>query len=205
MLLLSTYMIDQDIIKKASDSLHLSLENRHELTNDFSTIDNVFPLEVLHKAYDYILNQSDKPWELETTSAGVKMDVPRRKIQWHGETVIEELHCAMESITPDVCAILKTDIKFLGIVLWQDYENYKIDWHSDNPILLATMQIYLAGSKTNPGTEFKISDNNFYTCNFVPNTGYFLNQTHNRLEHHTTGSVPSDVSRYSLFGMWVQA
>ena len=49
-------MIDQDIIKKAGDSLHLSLENRHELTNDFSTIDNVFPLEVLHKAYDYILN-----------------------------------------------------------------------------------------------------------------------------------------------------
>ena len=198
-------MIDQGIIKKASDSLQKSLKNRQELTNDFSTLENVFSLDVINKIHDYILNDSDKPWALEATSNGMEMQVPRRKISWHGETVIEELHCAMESVTPEVQVILKKDIKFLGIVLWQDYENYKIDWHSDNPVLLATMQIYLAGSKKNPGTEFKLGEDNFHTCDFIPNTGYFLNQTQNRLEHHTTGEVPANVSRYSLFGMWSQA
>ena len=198
-------MIDQDIIEKASDSLQKSLENRQELTKDFSTLENVFSLDVINKIHDYILNDSDKPWALETTSNGVEMKIPRRKINWHGETVIEELHCAMENITPEVQVILEKDIKFIGIVLWQDYENYKINWHSDNPILLATMQIYLAGSKKNPGTEFKLGGDNFHTCAFIPNTGYFLNQTQNRLEHHTTGKVPANVSRYSLFGMWGQA
>lgn len=198
-------MIDQDIIKKASDSLHTSVKNRRQHTNDFSTLANIFPDDVMHRINDYILNNSNKPWQLETTEHGVERNVPRSKIQWHGETVIEELHCAMESITNDVQKILKTDIKFLGIVLWQDYENYKIDWHSDNPILLATMQIYLAGSRNNPGTEFKLSEDNFHTCDFIPNTGYFLNQTHNRLEHHTTDKVPANVSRYSLFGMWSKA
>jgi hypothetical protein len=198
-------MIDQNIITNASISLQNALTDRFQHTNDFCTIKNVFSQEVLHKVNDYILNDSDKPWALETTEHGVEMKVPRSKINWHGETVVEELHCAMESITPEVQVILKKDIKFLGIVLWQDYENYKIDWHSDNPILLATMQIYLAGSTENPGTEFKISKGNFHTCDFIPNTGYFLNQTQNRLEHHTTGKVPANVSRYSLFGMWVQA
>jgi hypothetical protein len=198
-------MIDQNIITNASISLQNALTDRFQHTNDFCTIKNVFSQEVLHKVNDYILNDSDKPWALETTEHGVEMKVPRSKINWHGETVVEELHCAMESITPEVQVILKKDIKFLGIVLWQDYENYKIDWHSDNPILLATMQIYLAGSTENPGTEFKISEGNFHTCDFIPNTGYFLNQTQNRLEHHTTGKVPANVSRYSLFGMWVQA
>jgi len=198
-------MIDQDIIKKASDSLHLSLENRHELTKDFSTINNVFSLDVINKIHEYILNESDKPWALETTEHGVEMKVPRSKINWHGETVIEELHCAMDSLTTKVQVILKRDIKFLGNNLWQDYENYKIDWHSDNPILLASMQIYLAGSRKNPGTEFKLGEDNFHTCDFIPNTGYFLNQTQSRLEHRTTGSVPANVSRYSLFGMWGQA
>ena len=198
-------MIDQNIITNASISLQNALTDRFQHTNDFCTIKNVFSQEVLHKVNDYILNDSDKPWALETTEHGVEMKVPRSKITWHGETVVEELHCAMESITPEVQEILEKDIKFLGNALWQDYENYKIDWHSDNPILLATMQIYLAGSTENPGTEFKISKGNFHTCDFIPNTGYFLNQTQNRLEHHTTGKVPANVSRYSLFGMWVQA
>lgn len=195
-------MIDQQIIQTASDNLQKAFENRIKHNTHFSTVHNVFSTEVLNKVYDYILNNSDKIWELETTSNGEEMNIPRNKITWHMDTVIEELHVAMESITPQVQSVLNRPVKFVGIILWQDQENYKIDWHSDNPILMATMQIYVAGSKKNPGTEFELEEGKYHNCEFIPNTGYFLNQTESRLKHHTTGSVPPNVSRYSLFGMW---
>ena len=195
-------MIDQDIIQTASNNLKQAFENRTEHTKDFSTVQNIFSQNVLNKVHDYILNDSDKVWALETTSSGEEMHIPRNKIIWHSDTIIEELHMAMESITPQVQEVLDNPVNFVGIILWQDYENYKIDWHTDNPILMATMQIYLAGSKKNPGTEFELNEGEYHNCEFVPNTGYFLNQTERRLRHHTTGSVPPNVSRYSLFGMW---
>lgn len=192
-------MIDQNIIQTANTNLDQALQNRIQHTEDFSTIHNVFSADVLNKVYDYILNDSDKVWEAETTR---DPSVTRSKISWHAETVIEELHMAMESITPKVQTILDSPVHFTGLTLWEDEENYKIDWHTDNPILMATMQIYIAGSKNNPGTEFKLDEEKYHTCDFIPNTGYFLNQTKRRLEHHTTGSVPPHVDRYSLFGMW---
>ena len=195
-------MIDQEIIQTASNNLQQAFKNRIVHNTHFSTIHNVFSPEVLNKVYDYILNDSDKIWELETTSNGKEMNIPRNKIAWHMDTVIEELHMAMESITPQVQSVLNRPVNFVGITLWQDHEHYHIDWHSDNPVLMATMQIYLAGSKKNPGTEFRLEEGKYHNCEFIPNTGYFLNQTECRLKHHTTGSVPPNVSRYSLFGMW---
>lgn len=196
-------MIDQKIIQTATTDLQGALDSRIQISDDFSVLENVFSRSVITKVHDYILNEPQKPWQLETTEHGVEMQVPRHKIAWHGETVIEELHCAVENTTPKISEILGKEVKFHGIVLWQDHENYKIDWHSDNSILMATMQIYLAGSTENPGTVFEIEDDNHHTCQFVPNTGYFLNQTKTRLSHKSVGKVPANVNRYSLFGMWV--
>jgi hypothetical protein len=196
-------MIEQTIIRDATSNLLGALESRHQITPDLSVLSSVFPRSVITKINDYILNTPNKPWQLETTEHGVEMDVPRHKISWHSDTVVEELHCAVENITPQVQAILEKPVKFHGIVLWQDHKNYLCDWHSDNPILMATMQIYLAGSTENPGTMFKLNDREHHTCPFVPNTGYLLNQTQNRLLHRSVEKVPANISRYSLFGMWV--
>ena len=103
---------------------------------------------------------------------------------------------------PALATMTCKDLQFHGIVLWEDSEGYEIDWHTDNPLLMATIQIYVAGSTDNPGTEFKLLDGSTHTCDFKINTGSLIDQTKHRLSHHSTGRVPDLARRYSLFAMW---
>jgi hypothetical protein len=92
-------------------------------------------------------------------------------------------------------------IKFDGITLWRDQGGYNLDWHTDNPVIHLTMQIYLSGSLDNPGTEFKI-DSGSIIAPFVPNTGYFIDQRIIRPMHRLEHVVPENQTRYSLFALW---
>ena len=195
-------MIDQAFITDNISSATESFSCKKKITNQLYTLENFLTQQALVKLYAYILNTPNKPWDLETDSDYEKMQVPRRKIAWHAESVIEELHDVMSSLTPIVNDIIKKSCDFHGLVLWEDREGYVIDWHSDNPILTATCQIYLAGPPDNPGTEFQIDNNKTHICKFAPNTGYFIDQSVIRPLHRSTGQVPPSNLRYSLFGMW---
>jgi len=195
-------MIDQILIKNNSRALIDSFNTRTIICDQLHIMQNVFTSEALSKLYFYILNESDKPWQMETSADYKVLDVPRKKISWHAESIIEELHETFACLTALVVLSVQQDVKFHGIVLWKDQEGYEIPWHTDNPLLAATMQIYVAGTTQNPGTEFELIDGSYYTCDFKVNTGYFINQTQHRLKHHTTGQVPNSTDRYSLFAMW---
>lgn len=195
-------MIDQMLIENNIQSLRDSFNTRKKVCDQLHIVQNVFTSEALSKLYCYILNEPDKPWQMETTSDYKVLDVPRKKISWHAESIIEEFHEIFSSLTDSITFAVKQDVKFHGIVLWKDQEGYEISWHTDNPILAATMQIYIAGTIYNPGTEFELKDGSYYTCDFKVNTGYFIDQTQHRLKHHTTGQVPNSTDRYSLFAMW---
>lgn len=196
-------MIDQDLIAKNIDHSQRSFDHRRSIDDELSVVEDFFTDDAIDKLYQYLSSEPNKPWQLETDENYKVMHVPRRKISWHAETIVEELHEVVSALTPFVGSVTDSARQFHGIVIWEDSAGYTIPWHTDNPILAATMQIYLAGPVTCPGTEFQLTDGETYVCNFRPNTGYFINQTQRRPMHRSRASVPAMVTRHSLFAMWV--
>ena len=144
-------------------------------------------------------------WIPETTQYGLPMhNTPRYKITWDPESVIEEIYEVCHLMTPILQELDPTaPIKFDGIAIWRDHSGYDLDWHTDNPAIHLTMQIYLIGSLDNPGTEFKI-DSGSIIAPFIPNTGYFIDQRSFRPPHRVAHKVPENQIRYSLFALWKQ-
>ena len=196
-------MIDQDLIAKNIIHSQLSFDHKTVIDAELSVVEDFFTTGALNKLYQYLLSAPSKPWQLETDENYKVMHVPRRKISWHAETIVEELHEVVGALTPTVELATDSSRQFHGIVIWEDSAGYAIPWHTDNPLLAATIQIYLEGPDTCPGTEFLLANGETHICGFQPNTGYFINQTQRRPMHRTVTSVPAMVTRHSLFAMWV--
>jgi hypothetical protein len=197
-------MIDQDLINHNSATLTTALKNSRQITPQLKFIHNAFDQPMLSKLQEYIDNNfHSELWEPESTHYGRLMEhTPRQKITWEPESVIEEIHEVFGSITSLLQELdPEIPIVFSGITLWRDQSGYALDWHTDNPAIHLTMQIYLSGSLKNPGTEFKTEAGSI-TAPFVPNTGYFIDQRVDRPMHRLAHAVPKNQIRYSLFALW---
>jgi hypothetical protein len=197
-------MIDQDLINHNVDILSTAFKNCQQLTPQLRFIQNAFDQPMLSKLKEYVdAHYHSDLWKSETTAYGQPLDNrPRHKLAWDPESVVEEMHEVCHLLTPVLQQLDPTKpIVFDGITLWRDQSGYDLDWHTDNPAIHLTMQIYLFGSLDNPGTEFKI-DSGSITAPFVPNTGYFVDQRITRPTHRLAHVVPKDQIRYSLFALW---
>jgi hypothetical protein len=197
-------MIDQDLINHNSETLSTALNNGLRISPQLKFIQNAFDLTMLTKLQEYFdTHFYSEIWVPETTHYGLPMNKrPRHKISWDSESVVEEIHDVCQSITPLLQELdPTTPIVFDGITLWRDQGGYDLDWHTDNPAIHLTMQIYLSGSSDTPGTEFKI-DSGSITAPFVPNTGYFIDQRIVRPMHRIAHAVQENQIRYSLFALW---
>jgi hypothetical protein len=197
-------MIDQDLINHNVDILSTAFKNCQQLTPQLRFIQNAFDQPMLSKLKEYVdAHYHSDLWKSETTAYGQPLDNrPRHKLAWDPESVVEEMHEVCHLLTPVLQQLDPTKpIVFDGITLWRDQSGYDLDWHTDNPAIHLTMQIYLFGSLDNPGTEFKI-DSGSIIAPFVPNTGYFVDQRITRPTHRLAHVVPKDQIRYSLFALW---
>jgi hypothetical protein len=197
-------MIDQDLINHNVDILSTAFKNSRQITPQLRFIQNAFDQPMLSKLKEYVdTHYHSDLWKSETTAYGQPLDNrPRHKLAWDPESVVEEMHEVCHLLTPVLQELDPTKpIVFDGITLWRDRSGYDLDWHTDNPAIHLTMQIYLFGSLDNPGTEFKI-DSGSITAPFVPNTGYFVDQRIARPTHRLAHVVPENQIRYSLFALW---
>jgi len=197
-------MIDQNFINQNSISLADALKNGSAISPQVKLIKDAFDQNMLSKLQEYFTsNYHSDLWKPETTKYGIPMNnKPRHKIEWDPESVVEEVHEVCNSVTPLLQEQYTCpDIVFDGITLWRDQPGYNISWHTDNPVIHLTMQIYLSGSSVCPGTEFKTQSGSV-TASFVPNTGYFIDQRITRPTHRTAHAVPENQIRYSLFAIW---
>jgi hypothetical protein len=197
-------MIDQDLINHNLETLSTAFKNSQSITPQLRFIQDAFDQSMLLKLQEYVDTHflSDL-WSAETTEYGQPIDDrPRHKLAWDPESVVEEMYEVCHLLTPVLQELDPTiPIVFNGITLWRDQGGYDLDWHTDNPAIHLTMQIYLFGSLSNPGTEFKI-DSDSVTAPFVPNTGYFIDQRTIRPTHRLAHIVPENQIRYSLFALW---
>jgi hypothetical protein len=197
-------MIDQLLINSGVSSAQASLNNATPITNDLCQVNQVFPRAVINKLETYLSTNSEQPWESEVSAySTLDHNQNRKKLAWHAETVVEELH--------EICNGLSTLVfdkfslhnhKFLGITIWQDSPEYFLDWHVDNDMVAASLQVYLFGNQACPGTTFMVNDREF-NIDFCQNSGYLVyhNPKH-QLMHKVSWPVPNNTVRYSLFAMW---
>jgi hypothetical protein len=198
-------MIDQNLIDQNITKLIDAVTHSKSVTEQLKLVENAFDQSMLSKLQEYFnANYSSNLWGPETTAYGIPMDnIPRVKLAWDPESVIEELHEVCRALTPNVLEMYPdAQRKFDGIVIWRDHPGYNLAWHTDNPVIEVSLQIYLSGSSRNPGTEFK-TENSSLIVPFVPNTGYIVNHSGNkRPMHRIAHPVPEGEIRYSLFALW---
>ena len=198
-------MIDQSLIDENSATLVTALENSNKINNRLNLVESVFNDAILSKLQQYLDdNYHSENWIPETNEHGVPMhDVPRYKLTWDADTVTEELYEVCAAATPVLKKMYPNSFQtFNGIVIWRDHPGYFIDWHTDNPVIGVSLQIYLDSDTDIPGTEFLV-DSGSLLVPFSKNTGYVVDHSGpNKPSHRIAHPVPANALRYSLFALW---
>jgi len=191
-------MIDQELIAQQTFSIQSSIKSRVStpITGLWQCRD-VLTATAIDKLKDYIHTADDSVWQ----TVDRQENLARRKIAWHADTVIEELHSAFDANT-DLVNLLWPERKkrFLGLQLWKDWQGYELAWHVDNDLIDISMQIYLFDLDPGLGTTFRTQQ----TTVDVPyqhNTGYLAENSAD-LFHRTTRTTPPNTTRYSLYAVW---
>lgn len=194
-------MLDYDLIEKNTISIEKSFNNKQVINENLCVLKNVFNDSATEKLKKYINQVSKKDWSTEQGQEKLN----RRKLTFKADTALEEFHIALENITKYLQTIYpELNLKFDGMMLWQDKKGYYISSHTDNPIIAVSMQIYLYDTApTQCGTRFYL-DNQIFDVEYIHNSGYLINQTNDKLTHESMCPTPADAVRYSVYAVWIQ-
>jgi hypothetical protein len=188
-------MIDTELIAEQTAQFERAWSSQQEIVPGLYKIADALTPAAVAKLKVHVNHATN--W---STVEGQELS-PRKKLTWQSDSIIEELHMALENLTPAVNKQFNdTEKYFLGLQIWQDQPGYSIPYHSDRLMIDVAMQLYLYDAPHNCGTTFKL-DGKIIDVPFVHNTGYVLKNS-TTLQHRTTTTVPTDVSRYSLYAIW---
>lgn len=193
-------MIDQQLIDRGIAHARVSLSRAVSTPCEWLLrVEDFLPCEILSKVDKFAKHPSAQAWlQVENQE-----HMPRDRVSWASDTVIEELHEIHAALTPDINRLFPLPIKhFWGVSLWRDSGGYDISWHRDNPDIDVAIQIYLSATGPAPGTDFEINGS-IYPIDFVTNCGYISCNSFDRgLPHCTAFPVPNNTMRYSLYAVW---
>lgn len=160
----------------------------------FLLSDFLYP-ELLEKLLNFI-STTHTEWE----TVIYQENTVRRSITWIPDSVVEEVHMVLESLTDSVNKIFNKQAKFLGINIWKDIHPYSIELHEDNDMVGTAMQIYLSSGPENLNTIFNY---NLKTINAIyrKNSGYIMDNSF-KIIHGMLTPVPENHIRYSLYATW---
>lgn len=191
-------MIDQQLIQSNIEHAANSLQKiKNSDISGLFFVNDFFTQDLVDKLLLY-LNSDQPQWEK-------KILLHRQEINWDPDTVVEETHEIFLAQTSKINEIFpEQKLKFLGLNIWKDTTGYHIKQHTDNPVIIAAIQIYLTeNSNLDLGTEFTKDQ---LTVN-IPgkiNCGYLANNSR-PIPHNTTNTVPEGYVRYCLYAIWTQA
>lgn len=190
-------MIDNDLIKHNSQRLINSILNKRQtVVEDLYRIGPVLCSNILEKIKKYTESTHVSWQEIKEQST-----LPRKKVSWDQDTVIEELHEIFESATDTINNIfIGHDKYFWGVTLWKDSPGYYIPWHTDNPDIDIAVQIYLF-DQISTGTVFKSNDHEVLVES-QHNHGYMIKNFPTCILHRTQNVIPESTTRYSLYAVW---
>ena len=156
-----------------------------------SLLDNFLHPKLLENLKTYIVTFDG--WEHSITPNRVE-------VSWVPDSVIEECHIVMQSLTEHLEAMYQRDLKFIGISLWKDKKYFLMPKHTDNPIINISIQVYLTECSKDLGTIFEYNDTIIKVA-YKENSGYIADNSKN-IPHYTATPILDDHVRYSLYARW---
>lgn len=193
-------MIDTELIQVSS------LQAQQSFAKAESTIfDQVFIVKdvltdsAVTKLKEYIVTIDHSKWH----KVPGQEHNNRKSITWDADTIMEELHEVFNSLTEIVNQkFAKQPVNFLGLQLWVDGHGYNTGYHSDDPIIDVSCQLYLFDNEAHYGTTFK-KNKDSVVVSYYSKSGYIMiNNVDPELLHSTTTPTPQEVTRYSLYAVW---
>jgi hypothetical protein len=188
--------LDYALIERNCQQAKQSIAQLIPTTNqDLWLVRDFVSEDILSKLEEYIEHVDAGAW----SQVAGQESLPRHKITWESDSVIEELHDVCASITADLELKFDRQLTFAGIQIWRDTESYYISQHTDNPVIDISLQLYIFDAPSSCGTTFFL-DHVRFVIGFFHNTGYVC--VNHNTEHETTAPVPRGTTRYSLYAHW---
>jgi hypothetical protein len=194
-----------------ADSITNSLLKSKIVANGLRSVDNVHSDDACDALQKFISTIAQDQWLPEvgvTKDLGTHTkDRNRYRLNWQADSIIEDLHCSYESVTPVINQLFtKTKDKvFIGLNVWKDTEGFRTGMHRDNDIIAVAMQVYQGKHvPSDCGTRFEL-ENEMLHLPYQHNSGYVLEQPDNivdRLVHGTSKPTPAGCERLSIYAIW---
>lgn len=155
--------------------------------------DFIYP-PLLDKLVNFI-NNDQLDWQDEIYQESKN----RSKLNWIPDSVLEETHIVLDSLTDQLNKTYNKQTKFLGLSVWKDQQGYTIRPHTDQPLISISLQIYLSELANDLSTHF-LYNGKVLGPEYVKNSGYIQNNV--GITHFMVNPVPAGHVRYSLYAIW---
>lgn len=190
-------MIDYELIETSKEYTKNIINNAVPCASGLYILENILYPPFLTKLYNYVSTTENLPW----TIVSLYETECREKISFFPESVIEEAHLLMEDITTCISQKLDLNLKLIGIDIWKDKEGFYINKHTDNPVINASLQVYLNHySNIDYSTKFNLNGTVVSPKNLT-NHGYLIDQR-TQISHWMKTKVTSNFERYSIHAIW---
>ena len=145
-------------------------------------VKNFLPENLVEQLVDFGATNND--WQLQE----MQENLPRKKISWLLDSPIETAHNWFQEHP------MFAHLNFMGVTLWKDDVDFKMDTHLDNDRVKVSVQIYLDDRKS-PGTRFG--------TRIIPygrNRGYIM-YNNNDMLHDVPDQTPHE-GRLSIYAFY---
>lgn len=187
--------LDYSLIEDGKIYSQIRLNNLIETaSSDLSFVSEFIYPPLLDKLLEYINNDS-LYWMPELYQESKN----RAKLNWIPDSVLEETHIVLDSLTDQLNSIYSKQTKFLGLSVWKDQQGYTIRPHADRSLISISLQVYLSESTDDLSTHF-LCNGKVISPGYVKNSGYIQNNV--GMIHFMNNPVPADHIRYSLYAVW---
>ena len=193
-------MIDTVLIEVTSKQAQQAFENAESTIFDYVfLVKDVITNEAVAKLKEYVKIADQSKWH----KVPGQEHNNRKSITWDADTIMEELHEVFNSLTEIVNQkFAQQHVNFLGLQLWVDGHGYHTGYHTDDPIIDVSCQLYLFENDENLGTTFK-KGKNLVAVPYCSKSGYIMvNNVDPELYHSSTTPTPGEVTRHSLYAVW---
>lgn len=190
--------LDYPLIEDSKIYSQIRLNNAVEtISPDLLFVTDFIYPPLLTKLLGYISNDS-LDWQAEIYQESKN----RAKLNWTPDTVLEETHIVLDSLTDQLNQTYNKQTRFLGLSIWKDQQGYTIRPHVDQPLISISLQVYLSESSEELDTRF-LYDGKVIGPGYNKNSGYIQNNV--GITHFMVNPVPAEHVRYSLYAIWTDS
>lgn len=191
--------LDFKLIEKSISYSINNLETSKIICPGLLHVTNFLNSDLLLKLQTFIYDDN-LTWGFQEHHDRPGYNYNRKKINWIPDSVIEETHIVLDSLTDYLNKRFDKKNKFLGLSIWKDVYSFSVPMHTDNPVIDLSIQVYLNSNNKNLGTKFHLPQT-ILQIPYKVNCGYLMDNNY-KIMHSYDGFLDTNYYRYSLYALW---